>query len=140
MKNLAALLVGLVTCGGVAITATEPTDGSPAGANHIRLVIDYGDGVEKHFTALAWRDGMTVLDALQAAQKVSHGIQFVSRGQGEIAFVSQIDDLKNQGGGADGRNWVFSVNEKTADRSCGILQVRPGDRIAWRFGGLPPKK
>ena len=32
----------------------------------VKLVIDYGDGVQKHFVALEYKDGMTVFDALLA--------------------------------------------------------------------------
>jgi hypothetical protein len=97
----------------------------------VRLVIDYGDGVEKHFTQIRWRPEQTVLDLLLQAQKHPHGVTFKHRGSGGTAFVYQIDDVKNEG---QGLNWVFSINGDLADRSCGICPVKAGDRILWKFG------
>jgi hypothetical protein len=97
----------------------------------VRMVIDYGDGVEKHFTALAWKEGMTVLDALVAAQEHPRGIKFTHRGSDATAFLTQIDELKNEG---SGRNWVFRVNDKLATKSFAIFGVKAGDTILWKFG------
>ena len=108
--------------------ATGADDPVPAAI--VQLMIDYGDGVEKHFTRLRWREGMTVLDVLAEAGKQPRGIRFEHRGEGETAFVSQIDDLKNQG---KGRNWMFQVNDKAGTTSCGIHKVTKDDRILWKF-------
>jgi hypothetical protein len=97
----------------------------------VRMVIAYGDGVEKHFTQLPWNDGMTVLDALKAAAQHPRGITFKYRGKGATAFLTQIDDLKNEG---RQRNWIFRVNSKLADRSFGIVTLKPGDAVLWKFG------
>ena len=97
----------------------------------MRLVIDYGDGVEKHFNSIAWKDGSTVLDVLVAAQKHPRGIKFVHRGKGETAFLTRIDDRENEG---RGRNWVYRVNGELADRSFAVRAVKPGDTILWKFG------
>jgi hypothetical protein len=35
----------------------------------VELVIDYGDGVEKRFTQLGYRSGITVLELLQLAAR-----------------------------------------------------------------------
>ena len=98
---------------------------------HVKLVIDYGDGVEKHFTQLSHKEGLTVLGATQLAGKHTRGVQAKVRGSGSIAFLTQIDDVSNEGGG--GRNWVFRVNGKLGDRSCGIYELKPGDTVLWRF-------
>ena len=96
----------------------------------VSMVIDYDDGVEKHFRQLAWKPGMTVLDVLQAAKQHPRGIQFVHRGDGDTAFLTQIDDLKNEGGG---RNWIFSINGKLGQRSFAATEVKPSDRVLWKF-------
>ncbi len=100
-------------------------------AEHVKLVVDYGDGVQKHFTQLPWKKGVTVLTATQMAQKHSHGIATKVRSSGSTAFLSQIDDVANEGGG--GKNWVFRVNGKLGQRSCGIAELRSGDAVLWRF-------
>ncbi|MHB8970850.1 MAG: DUF4430 domain-containing protein [Pirellulaceae bacterium] len=97
----------------------------------VRLVVDYGDGVEKHFTALAWKEGMTVLDALVAAQKHPRGIKFVYRGKEATAFLTQIDELENEG---RGKNWIFRVNDEMASQSFAIFAVKAGDTVLWKFG------
>jgi hypothetical protein len=124
-----AALFLLGVWGGVAIAVGQGADQPPAPAV-VRLTIDYGDGVEKHFSKIPWREGMTVLDALTEARKHPRGIRFESRGKGETAFVSQIDDLKNEG---QGRNWLFQVNDKAGTTSCGIHRVARDDRILWKF-------
>jgi len=97
----------------------------------VSLSVDYGDGSEKRFTALAWTDGMTVLDALQAAAKHPRGITFKHRSSGATAFVSQIDDVANAGGAA--KNWRFHVNGKLADQSCGVFTLKAGEAVLWKF-------
>jgi hypothetical protein len=97
----------------------------------VQMIVDYGDGVQKHFTALAWRDGMTVLDALELAQQHARGIRFAYRGQDATAFLTRIDDLENEGRGS---NWVYRVNGEMADRSFAIFPLKAGDAILWKFG------
>ena len=73
---------------------------------------------------------MNVLDAMQWADKHPRGIEFAKRGRGETTLVTQIDDLKNQGGQ---KNWIYRVNGKMGDRSCAIFPIEPGDAILWKF-------
>ena len=100
-------------------------------AKSVELTVDYGDGAEKRFAKVPWKDGMTVLDSLIWASKHPHGIKLKYRGKKSLALVGQIDDLKNAGGG--GKNWIFYVNKKLADKGCGAAKLRPSDRILWRF-------
>jgi hypothetical protein len=109
----------------------------PAAPSSIRLVISYGDGVEKHFTALPFKEGMTVLDAMTLAQAHPRGIKLDVAGSGERAFLKSIDGLANEGGGKGARNWLYSVNGKMADRGSGVMTLNPGDTVLWSFG--PPK-
>ncbi len=97
----------------------------------VQLVIDYGDGVEKHFTKLPWRNEMTVLDALMLARKHPRGIRLEYRGQAATTMVTQIDELANQGGG--GKNWIYRVNQKPGNRSCGVYPLAKGDTVLWKF-------
>ncbi|MEX0711241.1 MAG: DUF4430 domain-containing protein [Pirellulales bacterium] len=137
-----ALLLGTLVCcllaaaaSGRALQLQKPAGEAPAApkpkAKTLRVVIDYGDGVEKHFTRLAWSDGLTVLDAMQAASESPHGIAFKYTGRGETAFATQIDDLKNQGAGK--KNWMYSVNGKRADRSFGVYKPAAADVVRWEF-------
>lgn len=105
----------------------------------VPVVIDYRDGVEKHFTALAWKEGMTVLDVLNAAKASPHGITFTSTGSGETTFVTQLDDLKNEGARGSRRNWTYEVNGKLADRSAAVYVLKPGDQVRWSFSNRKVK-
>ena len=97
----------------------------------VTLIIDYGDGVEKRFTAIAWRRDMTVLDAMNIAGKHPRGIKFAYRGSGPTGLLTGIDDLKNQGGG--GRNWIYRVGGKLADRSFAIYKLKASETVLWDF-------
>src|SRR5262245_2014877 len=99
----------------------------------VRLVIDYGDGVTKTITDLPWSKGQTVLDVMNAAKNHPHGITFNASGSGASAFLTQIDDVANQGGGAGKKNWQFWVNAAYADRSFGAYEVQASDVVFWRF-------
>jgi Domain of unknown function (DUF4430) len=105
-----------------------------AATRTVELVIDYGDGVQKRLAHIPWRDHLTALDVLTAAQNHPHGITFVARGAGPTAFVTRLDDLENQGGSPDAKNWVFRINDRLVDEGCGVAEVRPGDVILWKFG------
>jgi len=115
-------LAWLVLWSGIALAA----DPRPA----VRLVVDYGDGVQVHFTALPWSNGMTVVDALAASQKHPRGIKFVQRGRGTSAMITEIGGQKNEG---DGKNWLYSVNGKSADVGAGGYELKAGDVILWEF-------
>lgn len=127
-----ALLAAIVM---FATKVNSATDVEPANRQENRkfvvLTVDYGDGAQKKYNAIPWQTDMTVLKVMQWADKHPHGIDFVSRGEGATAMLIQIDDLKNRGG--ESKNWIFRVNDKLADRSCGIFPVKEGDRILWRF-------
>lgn len=103
------------------------------GVATIRLSIDYGDGVEKRFQALPFKESMTVLDALLSAQSHPRGVKVSVAGTGANAMVVQIDDLKNEGGGPKSRNWLFRVNGKEATQGAGSLALSAGDAVLWKF-------
>ncbi len=113
----------LFTTGSAIGSAQEP-------AKTVRLTIDYGDGVQKVFTALPWKAELTVLGALEAAAGHPRGIKFKNRGSGASAFVTAIDGVENEG---RGKNWTYLVNEKRANKSAGVFTLDAGDSIVWRF-------
>ena len=152
-RQAVAGYVGLVACGlptlavlawltgmfGSTVWASsEPSPNDPPAT--IRLVIDYGDGVEKHFTRLPWQPGMTVFDGLTQAGKMPHGISLESKdyGSGVGVLITRIDDLENQRGGTDGRNWVYEVNGEKAKVSCGKRELEAGDAVRWVFDSWTP--
>jgi hypothetical protein len=107
------------------IAAQEP-------AQAVRLTIDFGDGVQKVFLNLPWKEKLTVFGALQEAQKHPRGIKIEHSGSGETTFIKAIDDAANEGQG--GRNWRYTVNGESGQVSAGIAELKAGDQILWRFG------
>jgi hypothetical protein len=97
----------------------------------VKLVIDYGDGVQKVFASVPWTKETTVFSALEAAAKHPRGIKFTHLGKGETVLVTAIDELKNEG---RGKNWLYEVNGKLGDRSCAVMSLKAGDSVLWRFG------
>ncbi len=122
------------------VQAPQAGAGGGAGAEaatqaktHVRLVIDFGDGVEKHFTMIEHKPGLTAMDALLAAKANARGIRLEHSGKGETAFVSAIDDLKNQGSGKDRKNWQFFVNDVFATQGPGATALKAGDTVKWVY-------
>jgi hypothetical protein len=115
--------------------ADEPAKPTPKASEPasetVKVVIDYGDGSQKQFSAVPWKQEMTVFAALEAAAKHPRGFKFVHQGKGETVLITAIDDLKNEG---RGRNWLYEVNGKLGDRSCGVMPLKAGDSVLWRFG------
>ncbi len=127
----------VVLSAGVILSALMLTTGSLRAEDQeplrVKLVIDYNDGVEKHFKEIPWKKGMTVLDAMKHARKSPHGITFDYTGSGSTAFLTKIDDLKNQGGGKNSKNWILRVNKKLSTKGFGVYELNAKDVVRWRF-------
>ena len=120
---LMVLIAALALSASAAVRSQEP-------AKTVRLTIDYGDGVQKVFTALPWKADLTVLGALEAAARHPRGIKFTHRGTGADAFVTAIDEVANEG---RGKNWTYLVNNKRAATSAGVCALDAGDSVVWRY-------
>ena len=110
-----------------------------APSKRVRLVVDYGDGVEKHFTRIAWKQGLTILDAMNAAARHPRGLKFTRRGSGRTAFLVGIDGLKNEGARGGGRNWQYWVNGDYGREGFGVKKLRPSDVTVWKFKKYDPR-
>ncbi|MEE3372790.1 MAG: DUF4430 domain-containing protein [Planctomycetota bacterium] len=128
---LSWILLSILLLTGLALSTTAKDDAAPRPNEGVQMIIDYGDGVQKHFTALSWKKGMTGLDALNQAKRHPRGIRFSYRGKGARGFLTAIDGLKNEG---QGKNWIYRVNGKLGDRSFAIQTLNPGDVTLWNFG------
>ncbi|HEY2411249.1 MAG TPA: DUF4430 domain-containing protein [Pirellulaceae bacterium] len=130
MTRRALSLVALVLVGVGIATHDLPALTQDTAAS-VRLTLDYGDGVQKSFTALPWKEKMTVFDALQAAENHPRGIKLAFVGRGESVFITAIDDKANEG--ANGPNWRYTVNDQPARYSAGVMELKAGDAVVWRF-------
>jgi hypothetical protein len=75
---------------------------------------------------------MTALAALRIAATHPRGITFESAGSGSSALVTRLDNLANEAG-PGGKNWLYRINGKLADKSCDAYVLSPGDVVLWRF-------
>ena len=128
---LAAILVSQHR--GIREAVFKPASGPPAdetageAGQRALLTINFGDGRPLQNESAPWREGMTVADLLQGEPRVSLAVQ----GSGASAFLTQLGGVANEG--ADGRNWVYSVNGKPADRSFAVYELQANDHVLWTF-------
>jgi len=131
---LAAIFVGRASRDHTRVVEADPSAAPPVAVDGkaVALAIDFGDGRKREFTEIAWQPGMTVDDLLIAASRLPDGIRYAVNGQREMMWLDSIDGVANELGG--GRTWLYHVNDKFADRSLGIYELKPGDRVLWTFG------
>ena len=125
-----AIVWRLVLVALIAVSLTSASLAADPKAAVVRLVVNFNDGAEVHFTGIKWHDGLTVLDALGAAQMHPHGVTFSQRGSGSTAMIFKIGDLKNQG---SGKNWIYYLNDKPGEVSAGVQKLKAGDAVLWKF-------
>lgn len=132
-RNVTHAVFGVLTLCIIAFALSLP--GHSQATPTIELRVDYNDGVEKKLV-LPFNTGMTVFDVLSAAQKNPHGLKFDyagTNGPAQTYFLNQIDDVKNESGGKNSRNWVFWVNNDFADKGFGVCKIAAGDHVLWKF-------
>ncbi len=139
---LAMALFGALTLyrpglGGLSTTSTDSTakenwspSTRPAGQT-VSMTIDFGNGARREFAALAYRDGMTVGDLMRQARDFRPQIRFALKGEGEMSFLTSLENVANEGGG--GRNWLYSVDGKTGETSFEVCPLTPGAAVLWEF-------
>lgn len=129
---LVALLVGVLAVRFVNERLLAPTDvasppDDPAG---LVTLTRQSPGAEPVAADVPWRPGDTVLDATRAAGLYAPDLWASQwRGEGEMAFLTELGGVPNEG--ADGRNWLFSVNGELADRGAGAVELQANDRVLW---------
>lgn len=96
----------------------------------VQVVLDFGDGSEKRYTQIPWKEEANAFSVTAAAGKHPRGFALQSRGSGATRFVFSLDGQKNEG---NGRNWILRINDKLAKQSCELVEVSPDDVILWRF-------
>jgi hypothetical protein len=139
-KNLLSYLMALALALGMFAHPAWAADPLPSQNKTalIRVTIDYGNGVEKTFDSIAWRQGLTAWEATLEAVKKAPQLQVKHTGSGSSVFVTEIDGVANQGGGAKKKNWQYSVNDEYADVGPGAKVLKAGDRVVWRFAEASP--
>jgi hypothetical protein len=121
---------GETQVGGPGATRIESTPPSRT-RETVSLTFRFSEGDERKIEPIAWHRGMTVDDLMTAASRVPGGIRYAMRGAGEMAFLTRIDNIVNEG--ASGRNWTYTVNGERADKSFAVYELEPGDHVLWTF-------
>jgi len=114
--------------------AKRPPEGAPTSEQAVvSLRYEWGEAREPVEVSVAWQDSMTVLDAMQEAAAQKPELRPLIEGQGAQTFVHQIGDVRNEGGGANARNWIYRVNGRLAPDSAAVHPLAAGDVVLWRF-------
>lgn len=127
-----AFAISIYAVAGCDSTAT--TQKAEQGVGSVALKIDFGSEKASIETDVVCSPETTVLGVLDRAQNMDE-LKFAYRGSGETAFVTAIGGVENEG--VSGKNWIYRVNGETGDRSAGVYQLDPGDRVLWSFGTPP---
>jgi hypothetical protein len=136
-RGIAWFGIAAVACIVMLACERKPAPGilRPAAAAPIDLKVDFNGRRDNKQFPVDWRAGMTAFSLLELL--AAEGQLHVShRGHGNQTLVTAIDGLENQWGAGD--NWIFTVNGRLGDRSSAVFELRPGDRVVWRFGKYAP--
>ena len=96
----------------------------------VALTIDYSNGAQKHFSSIPWKEGLTILEAIQASETIppKASITFGSDRSGH-ALGLVIDEVPPKDGPAS--EWVIWVNAKSFQSRLGTetsFGFHPGER------------
>jgi hypothetical protein len=127
------LLLALLAAPAWLAASPRAGQGADTQPQTVQMIVDYGDGVELRFTAIPWRKGLTALGALDAAAAHPRGVKYKARGTAANTLVTQIGDLKNEGGGTKSRNWIFKLDGKQSEVGVGAAELDAGQTVLWKF-------
>lgn len=95
------------------------------GANQsITVEIDYGGLQQSRKVETKWKQGITVLEALQSVAKIE------TKQSGEFIFVNSIDGVEGQRGDMA---WYYDINGKRAASLAYKRILNEGDRMRWEY-------
>ncbi len=124
-------LLATASCRNDSQASKPPSDSSKL----VEVQIDFnGHGENKQFP-VSWSSGQTAFSCLKQLE-ANGKLTVASKGSGSQTLLTAIDGLENRWSAGD--NWVFTVNDRLGDRSSAVFDLRPGDRLIWRFGKYKP--
>lgn len=86
--------------------------------------LNFGENSETKQVEVAWRDGLTALEALMHAADIStHPI-------GNYVFVTSIDGVKGERGVMA---WYYKINGQSTQKLAIWQPVQPNDTITWLY-------
>jgi hypothetical protein len=112
----------------------QSADASELSLETVTLIIDYGNGAQKSFASIPWRQGMDVLEVLGAAESINPGLAF------EFSVTLESDRAGRQ------RGFIASIDGVEADQTNQEWLIRIHDRFegstlatAGAFGRADPQ-
>jgi len=90
----------------------------------VTIGIDYGAPRYYETKTVSWKEGMTVLEALQSVVPLKTELY------GENIIVSSID---GQAQVKDEMGWMYDVNGKMGNNYAGKYVVSSGDYVRWMY-------
>jgi hypothetical protein len=97
----------------------------------VSLTIDFGNGARRQWDALPFVPDMTLGALMQEARKFQPPLAFTQQGDGEMAYLTSLESVDNEGGG--GRNWMYSVDGEFGKVSFALRELEAGDAVLWEF-------
>ncbi|TLD42111.1 MAG: hypothetical protein JETT_1591 [Candidatus Jettenia ecosi] len=91
---------------------------------NVMIEIDYGGLHQNLEVEIPWKQGITVLEALQSVAKVE------TQQKGEYFLVTSIDKVKGQAGN---KVWYYHINGKHATSFANTCVLNEGDRMRWEY-------
>ncbi|MEF8729609.1 MAG: hypothetical protein V5B34_15615 [Accumulibacter sp.] len=115
----------------------------------VAVTIDYSNGAHKHFSSIPWKEGLTILGAIQASEGIVPGVT-ISFGSDRVGHVLKlvIDGSPREDGPAS--EWVVWVNAKPFHGRLGtetsfgfkpdereLNLLKPGDHVLIKQSLVP---
>ena len=97
----------------------------------VSLTIDFGNGAERTFHALAWSEAMTLGDLMEQARDFRPGISFTQQGKGAMAMLTSLEGVANET--VDRRYWLYSVDGRHGETSFAVQPLEAGAAVLWEF-------
>ena len=98
------------------------------------VMLDFGDGTVRTFPRVEIAGAKTVFDVIKTLSQRGDGFAFQYQPPGKYGIL--IDQIGNKKGGAEGKYWLFWVNNAMAEQSADNTPIHPGDAIEWKFINL----
>ena len=97
----------------------------------VSLTIDFSNGARREFAALPWKEGLTLGDLMRAARDFRPGIRYTQDGEGEMAFLTSLEGVANEGGA--GRYWFYAVDDRRGEVSFEVQPLKAGAKVLWVY-------
>mgnify|MGYP001587061634 FL=1 len=93
-------------------------------SQNITVEIDYGGLQQSRKVEIAWKQGITVLEALRSVTKIE------TKQAGEFILVNSIDGVEGKNGD---KAWYYDINGKRATSFANKCILTEGDYMKWEY-------